>query len=295
MMSFQDLIEYLQTAENWRNKMYYSEEEARKIVIEAGHRLLETGLIARTWGNISARISKEEFIITPSGLAYDTLTEEKLVKVKCEDLSYEGNVKPSSEKGVHAIGYILRPEVSFIIHTHQFYASAVAVGLNGAPSAPAAEYGLPGTDKLKDNVMVAITKNPTKNAFLMQKHGAVILGKDYEDAFKIAEDLEAECKEIFESVVKEKDFIGACAKKSRHLGSYIDDYAQILGTNVDLRKSVDEICSGEDSEAERMILEKNCAAALYAKATKAKPLGLVDANLQRVVYLTKYSKLKDKA
>ena len=61
--------------------MYYSEAEARQLVVEAGHRLLENGLIARTWGNISARISDTHFIITPSGLAYETMKPEQLVKV----------------------------------------------------------------------------------------------------------------------------------------------------------------------------------------------------------------------
>ncbi|MFC2662155.1 MAG: class II aldolase/adducin family protein, partial [Eubacterium sp.] len=57
--------------------MSYTEEEARKLVIEAGHRLLEEGLTARTWGNISARISDSEFIITPSGMAYEDLQPEE--------------------------------------------------------------------------------------------------------------------------------------------------------------------------------------------------------------------------
>ena len=91
--------------------MYYSETEARKLVIEAGLRLLENKLIARTWGNISARISKDEFIITPSGKAYDRLTPADLVKVRVSDGSYSGKVKPSSERGVHAAAYSLRNHV----------------------------------------------------------------------------------------------------------------------------------------------------------------------------------------
>ena len=37
-----------------------------------------------------------------------------------------------------------------------------------------------------------------------------------------------------------------------------------------------------------MIVSKNCAAACYTKY--AKPLGSIDARLQRYIYLTKYSK-----
>ena len=274
--------------------MFYSEEDARRIVIEAGLKLIGNGLIARTWGNISARISKDEFIITPSGLAYESLTPDKLVKVKASDLSYEGNIKPSSEKGVHAIAYILRPETNFIIHTHQFYATVISLEGKDTELAAASEYGLSGTDKLKAKVMQSISKNPNKKAFFMERHGAVILGESLDEAFEIAGKLEEECKSIFKETVKEDDYIFAASQKFTSLRAYIDDFAQILGSSVDLKKPVSEICNGPDAEAERMILEKNCAAALFAKAKKIKPLGLLDANLQRTVYLTKYSKLKDK-
>ena len=56
--------------------MAYSITEAKEHVIRAGVKLVETGLIARTWGNISARISDTQFVITPSGLAYETLTPD---------------------------------------------------------------------------------------------------------------------------------------------------------------------------------------------------------------------------
>ena len=36
--------------------MAYSREEAAELIIKAGYALVEKGLIARTWGNISARI-----------------------------------------------------------------------------------------------------------------------------------------------------------------------------------------------------------------------------------------------
>ena len=105
----------------------YTLEEGKKAVIEAGHRLLETGLIARTWGNVSARISDTQFVITPSGRTYDTLTPDDIVVVNIDDCSYEGDIKPSSEKGIHADAYALRSDVNFVIHTHQVNASALTL------------------------------------------------------------------------------------------------------------------------------------------------------------------------
>ena len=99
--------------------MAYELEEAKKLVVAAGKKLVESGLIARTWGNVSARISDTQFVITPSGRAYETLTPEEVVVVNIEDCSYEGDIKPSSEKGVHAAAYRHHPTVDFVIHTHQ--------------------------------------------------------------------------------------------------------------------------------------------------------------------------------
>ena len=70
--------------------------QARSAVLKAGLRLVEAGLIARTWGNVSCRVDAS-FVITPSGRSYQSLTADDLVQVKIDDLSYQGPIKPSSE------------------------------------------------------------------------------------------------------------------------------------------------------------------------------------------------------
>ena len=184
----------------------YTLEEGKKAVIEAGHRLLETGLIARTWGNVSARISDTQFVITPSGRAYDTLTPDDIVVVNINDCSYEGDVKPSSEKGIHADAYALRSDVNFVIHTHQVNASVVGaagIAIDPVPKAyrdtlgetvPCAGYGMPSTDKLRNAVKKEYANNPDCKAFLMAHHGAVCLGKDFDETFEIIQALEKACE-----------------------------------------------------------------------------------------------------
>lgn len=253
--------------------MYYSETEARKLVIEAGLRLLENRLIARTWGNISARINKDEFIITPSGKAYDRLTPADLVKVRIADGSYSGNIKPSSEKGVHAAAYAQRNQVGFIIHTHQYYASVVAAECRDIRTAPCAAYALPGTTKLKKFVAECIRNNPYESMFLMARHGTLILGSDMEEAFAKAEALEEKCRGLVEARVKldaaEADrqfdtskvnikalpfvkvvsdpYIMKCCEKGKPVGSYIDDYAQIVGPDM-------QVVECDEWAAERALL-----------------------------------------
>ena len=273
---------------------YYTETEARVLVIEAGHKLLQTELVARTWGNISARISDAAFIITPSGRDYETLTPEELVKVNIADLSYEGSIKPSSEKGIHADAYALRRDVNFIIHTHQLYASAVGVENENMPFAPCAGYGLPGTGTLRRAVSSMIAANAENRAFLMTKHGALCLGKSLEDAFRLAQELEENCKAAFiarTGVYSDRQIVPACCQNHRTICAYIDDFAQIIGPCAAIKGGVIQTPDTDDDEAVRLIVRKNCAAALYAR--KAKPLSLSDAVLQRVIYLTKYSKQKE--
>ncbi|MCR5206842.1 MAG: class II aldolase/adducin family protein, partial [Eubacterium sp.] len=43
--------------------MAYEIQEAKELVVKACKELIEKGLIARTWGNVSARISDTQFVI----------------------------------------------------------------------------------------------------------------------------------------------------------------------------------------------------------------------------------------
>jgi L-fuculose-phosphate aldolase len=187
---------------------------AKQAVIDAGRKLSETGLIARTWGNVSARVDAETFVITPSGKGYDALTPADIAVLHIKDLSVApdetgqpNTVKPSSEKGIHAAVYAQRPETGFVIHTHQFLASIAGLSKEGAicgaadfwadivgPEVPIAKYGLPGTGKLKKAVAACVKANPASKAFLMAHHGALCVGADSAQAFQVAQTLEQVCE-----------------------------------------------------------------------------------------------------
>ncbi len=177
--------------------------QARSAVLKAGLRLVEAGLIARTWGNVSCRVDAESFVITPSGRSYQSLTADDLVQVKIDDLSYQGPIKPSSEKGIHAEVYKLYPEVNFVIHTHQENASVIAattlkeIPVGGADprlgkAVLCAAYALPGTKALRKNVRQALEKS-TGQAVIMKHHGALCFGRDAEETFAVAAALEKVC------------------------------------------------------------------------------------------------------
>ena len=191
--------------------MAYEVEEAKKLVIEAGHRLLNEGLIVRTWGNISARISDEQFVITPSGKNYEGLTPDDIVVVNIKNCAYEGDIKPSSECGIHADVYAMRPEVNFVIHTHQTYASVVSimgldVDLTDEEKAflgdriPCADYGMSSSDKLRRKVKKALKNSKDCRSMLLMNHGVLCMGTDTENAFEISSVMEQVCKYKYESM-----------------------------------------------------------------------------------------------
>lgn len=175
--------------------------EAKNLVVKAGLELMNSGLVARTWGNVSCRIDETTFAITPSGREYQTLTPDDIVEVKIDDLTFTGNIKPSSEKGIHAAVYQIHPEINFVIHTHQENASAMsATGLDYfrplseyselGRTVVCAKYALPGTKALCKNVTEAL-KISSGNAIVMKHHGTLCIGKTYEETFLTASQLEA--------------------------------------------------------------------------------------------------------
>lgn len=192
--------------------MSYDINTARELVLKACKELQSHKLIVRTWGNISARVDDGHIAITPSGRDYDTLTAEDIVITDMNG-KYEGDVKPSSELGVHLECYRLRPDVNFVVHTHQTYASALsALGMDVrlgprvsdrtrsliGPKIVCAEYGLNGSKKIRQAVGYAIETNPHTNHVLMKNHGVVCLGTDYDNAFHIALTLEKLCEKIYD-------------------------------------------------------------------------------------------------
>ena len=209
-------------------------QQAKKLVIDAGKELVRTGLIARTWGNVSCRISENSFVITPSGKPYDGLTPADIVEVAVDTLEYGGDVKPSSEKGVHAEVYKAHKDANFVIHTHQDYASAVSVldkGISPLTGEAAkviggeillASYGMPGTGKLRKGVTAALAASDSK-AILMARHGALCFGKDSDEAFAVVNMLEKVCEDyILDKAAK------VLGEKSKSYADFCLDYAKKL-------------------------------------------------------------------
>lgn len=242
--------------------MAYTVDEAKALVIKAGFELIEKGLIARTWGNVSARISDTQFVITPSGIPYEDLTPDKIVVVNIADCEYEGDVKPSSEKGVHADAYRLRSDVNFVIHTHQTAASVASIrkdnikveadlaGVIG-PVVPIAKYGISSTQTLRENVAATVEAFVNSKVVLMKHHGAVCMGADYDEAFAVADALEKACEAAITKVIKEK---GGEDKTYEDLASVFTD---VVVADADKAIALQDLGSSKKNEDGSFVLTMN--------------------------------------
>ena len=172
-------------------------EKVKAEILAVGCGMLDKGLVAGTWGNISARIPGTHFIaVTPSGKSYHDITADDVVVVDETGIVIEGSFKPSSELPVHLAIYSARPDIQAIVHTHSVFASACAVAHKDIPpiiedlvqlvggSVDVATYALPGTTILAQNVVASLAQ---KNAVLMANHGVVGCGQSLAEAIMACE------------------------------------------------------------------------------------------------------------
>lgn len=105
-----------------------SGQEERRQVLEAAREISASGMVIGTWGNVSARAADAAgFVITPSGMDYQSLTESDMVLVDYQGQVLEGRYRPSSETPMHLAIYLARADVQAIVHVHSPFATAFAV------------------------------------------------------------------------------------------------------------------------------------------------------------------------
>lgn len=91
----------------------------REECCQANRRLLESGLVDLTFGNVSV-LDREAgvFAIKPSGTAYDQLLPEHMVLVDLEGYIVEGDLRPSSDTPTHCRILQAFDGIRSVVHTH---------------------------------------------------------------------------------------------------------------------------------------------------------------------------------
>lgn len=172
--------------------------QARVDLIETCRKMNTVGLNQGTSGNASIRVNGG-LLITPSGLDYDKVSASDMVKIDYEGKVLRGGKAPSSEWHFHCRVMAAKPRAGALLHTHSINATTLAclgrdippfhymIAVAGGRDIKCAPYATFGTEKLADAVLDALDG---RLACLMANHGMIVLGRDLEDAFKRAVEIE---------------------------------------------------------------------------------------------------------
>ena len=169
----------------------------RSAIIATAREMGTSGLSQGTSGNVSARIP-QGFLITPSGVAYETLEPDMVVAMDIQG-GWSGTWKPSSEWRMHADIYRAHEEAQAIVHTHSPHATALStlrqdipafhymIAMAGGSTLRCAAYATFGTQELSDAMLVALDQ---RKACLLANHGMISFEGSLERALWLAGEIE---------------------------------------------------------------------------------------------------------
>lgn len=175
-----------------------AQRTAKEIVIIC-ERLHARNMLAAADGNISYRISDDEILITPSGLAKGFMQPEQMAVINLKSEVLVGN--PSSERLMH-LEVFKTTDAKAIVHAHPPTAIAWSIArpdLQKLPSEclsevilatgdiPFVPYARPGTQQMADVLKPFLPKH---KAMILKNHGALTWGADLDEAYRGMERIE---------------------------------------------------------------------------------------------------------
>jgi len=184
----------------------------RQQLILTARRMETSGLNKGTAGNLSVRANNKGesgFLITPTGMPYETLEPEDIVFMRLDNTHGslpDNRRKPSSEWRFHHDIYAARPEAGAVVHAHSPFATSLAclrhdipafhymIARFGGDTLRCARYATFGTQELSDAALEAMRD---RNACLLANHGLLVFGRDLEQALALAVELETLCEQYW--------------------------------------------------------------------------------------------------
>src|ERR1017187_2601650 len=166
-------------------------ETAIEEAIAAGAYLATRQYHVALAGNISVRVTPDLLICTRHGADKEFLTRDDFVLCNSLGQKMGGAGKPTSELNMHRAAYDSRPDIHAVIHSHPPAATAFAA--TGTPLdelqlpemlvllGPVAmvPYATPGSSDLARELTTLL---PGRDAFLLQNHGTLTLGRTVRQA-----------------------------------------------------------------------------------------------------------------
>ena len=157
------------------------------------------GFIAAGDGNVSVRLDDARVLVTPSGFHKGFIKEEDLIVTDLHGKRLRGAHNPSSEFLMHELAYAERPDIRAVVHAHppitvglalagislaQCVLSETCLVLGAVLTAP---YTTPTTREVPDTLRPYMRQ---ANAIVMDRHGAITLGRDLDEAYNRMEAME---------------------------------------------------------------------------------------------------------
>lgn len=179
----------------------------REHLLEITRKLSEVGLNRGTSGNVSARVT-DGFLVTPTGMTPEAMMPPDMVQMDFDGQAY-GNRAPTSEWRFHRDILAARPEVGAVIHTHSVFATTLAclrrdippfhymIAVAGGDDIRCAPYALFGSQALSDAATAALQD---RKACLLANHGMIALGRDLDEAFAVAVEVETLCEQYWRAL-----------------------------------------------------------------------------------------------
>lgn len=180
-------------------------QEIKDEIVTVGRKLWQREYVDGNGGNISARLSPDYVLCTPTMLSKGDLRTEDLSLVDLENRQLVGNRPQTSEIKLHLEIYKAVPQAQAVIHCHPPYATAHAVaGVvpqgNLVPEQEVfigpvvlAPYETPGTLEFARTVLPLVHQH---NTILLANHGIVCWADTVTHAEWYAEVIETYCKTI---------------------------------------------------------------------------------------------------
>jgi Ribulose-5-phosphate 4-epimerase and related epimerases and aldolases len=182
------------------------ETRLRDEIVEVGKSLFDRCFTYGSTGNISARLSTGELLMTPTNASLGSLDPARLSKFSAEGVHVGGD-KPTKEAFLHQCMYCARGASGAVVHLHSTYAVAVSTidGLDPEDmlppltayyvmrvgKLPLAPYFPPGDVALAEAVR---ERAKDSHAVLLANHGPVVAGKTLREAQYAMEELEETAK-----------------------------------------------------------------------------------------------------
>jgi L-fuculose-phosphate aldolase len=181
-------------------------EAAAAAVVAAGRRLGARGLVNGTDGNLSLRLGPFAIAVTPSGRRKDELTSGDVLAVALDVGEPVRDVRrrPTSDIAVHRAVYAARPDVAAIAHAHPpAVLGCLLAGLRpDAAVLPEARAvlgrvayvpALPFGSAAVAAAVAAALGDPAVGAVLLDRHGALTIGRSLDEAVDRLEVLDLLC------------------------------------------------------------------------------------------------------